>query len=111
MNYFSFTDDINSFYSNSDLIICHSGAGTVYRLLELGKKVLIVPNLDRREDHQLELCKFVETNNFGLVAYNLNDLEKLIKRALFFKTRVYSKDEELLLAKDINRLIMKYYNR
>ncbi len=38
MNYFSFTDDINSFYSNSDLIICHSGAGTVYRLLELGKK-------------------------------------------------------------------------
>ena len=32
----TFANDIQRYYQQADLIICHAGAGTVYHLLELG---------------------------------------------------------------------------
>ena len=45
--FFTFSSDINTYYKESDLVICHAGAGTIYKLLESRKKVIIVPNTER----------------------------------------------------------------
>ncbi len=70
-HFFRFTDDIERYYQDADLIISHGGAGTIYRVLELGKKLIIVPNLDRIDHHQLDICDFMQKNNHAAVwGYN-----------------------------------------
>ncbi|NMU71939.1 glycosyltransferase, partial [Vibrio parahaemolyticus] len=63
---FEFSDDFDSFVESADIIITHAGAGSVYSMLEKGKKLVVVPNLTRVDDHQLELAKYVQNNNFAL---------------------------------------------
>lgn len=64
---FKFTDDIEQCYLDADLIISHGGAGTIYRVLELDKKLIIVPNLDRIDHHQLDICDFMQKNNHAAI--------------------------------------------
>ena len=64
---FKFTDDIERYYNDADLIISHGGAGTIYRVLELGKKLIIVPNLDRIDNHQLDICDFMQKNKHAAI--------------------------------------------
>jgi len=75
--YFEFTDDIESYYLDADLIISHGGAGTIYRILELGKKLIIVPNLDRVDHHQLDICKFMQKNKHAVVCMELEQLTQV----------------------------------
>ena len=38
--YFSFTSDIENLYLDSDVVITHAGAGSIYHLLELRKRII-----------------------------------------------------------------------
>jgi len=64
--YFSFSDDIETYYRESDLVICHAGAGTIFKLLEIRKKVIIVPNTERIDNHQLDIANFMERNGYAI---------------------------------------------
>lgn len=81
IKFMPFVRDINELYSSSDLVICHAGAGTCYKLAELGKKFIIVPNLERADKHQLDLARYFESNNYAVVCYDLLDIEKAIDKA------------------------------
>ncbi len=73
--FFDFVNDITDYYQWADIIITHAGAGSVYKLLELEKKILVVPNLSRKDKHQAQLADYVKDNNYGAVCYDLNFLE------------------------------------
>lgn len=75
---FKWCDDFIKYASEFDFIITHAGAGTVYGLLELSAKLLVIPNLERVDHHQLELAKFVDENKYGYVCYDLSDLELMM---------------------------------
>ncbi len=77
--YFTFTDDIEAYYNMSDVVITHSGAGSVYRLLELKKKIIIVPNMTRIDGHQIDLANFMKDNKFTLVCTEIKELDQMIK--------------------------------
>lgn len=77
--YFTFTDDIEEYYNMSDIVITHSGAGSVYRLLELKKKIIIVPNMTRVDGHQMDLANFMKDNKFALVCTEIEELDRMIK--------------------------------
>ena len=77
--YFTFTDDIEEYYNMSDVVITHSGAGSVYRLLELKKKIIIVPNMTRVDGHQMDLANFMKDNKFALVCTDIKELDQMIK--------------------------------
>jgi beta-1,4-N-acetylglucosaminyltransferase len=79
--YYKFTADIASEIAKADLVITHAGAGTVFRLLELGKPIVVVPNFERIDEHQKDLADYVENNNFACVCRNLDMLEECIKQA------------------------------
>ena len=89
--FITFIENIDEYYFKADLIICHAGAGTVYKLLELGKKIIVVPNMTRSDPHQRELADFVKNNNYGLVPDNLSDLYKTVKHAELFTPQKYNK--------------------
>lgn len=109
IEHFEFTNKIETHYKAADLIICHAGAGTVYKLLEDGKKIIVVPNTNRRENHQLELCKFLEDNNLALVVYNVNTIADALNQSLSFKAAPYHRDDNSL-SEAVQKIILNLYS-
>ena len=89
--HFSFNRDYQKFLQRADLVICHAGAATVFQLLEMGKKLLVVPNLSRVDDHQQDLAQYLQTNNYAQVCWQLTDLKRDLNRCLDSNFRPYQK--------------------
>lgn len=90
--YFDFTDDIEMYYSQADAIVTHSGAGSVYRLLELKKKIIIVPNLLRVDKHQSDLSNFMKKNHYAIVCDDIKYINKSIEDIEKYEFREYRFD-------------------
>ncbi|HBH7894984.1 TPA: glycosyltransferase [Vibrio vulnificus] len=90
--YVRFTDDIESLYDQADLVICHAGAGTIYRLLELEKKVILVPNLERIDKHQSDISVYMERRGYLSVVWSINDLKNVFERQDNFNPISFRKD-------------------
>ncbi len=92
-NYFSFIENISNQYKYFDLVITHAGAGSIYTLLDMNTKIIVVPNLDRNDKHQIEMANFVLKNNYGSVAYLVKDIDdKLIYDAVNSKFKTFVKE-------------------
>ncbi|MCC4775175.1 PssE/Cps14G family polysaccharide biosynthesis glycosyltransferase [Vibrio cyclitrophicus] len=68
-DYFTFSSEFYKYVNEADVIITHAGAGSVYSFLELNKKIIVVPNMERADKHQIELASFVNENNYGLIGF------------------------------------------
>lgn len=73
--------DIAPLYAWADLVITHAGAGSVYTLLEQGKRLIVVPNLERRDPHQQELARYIEVNRFAHVLWEPSAIREAIEVA------------------------------
>ncbi|WP_042846703.1 PssE/Cps14G family polysaccharide biosynthesis glycosyltransferase [Providencia rettgeri] len=101
---FEFSKNIYEYYHSSDLVISHAGAGSIYSLLEIQKKTIIVPNLDRKDNHQIDIAKFIEQNKFAIVNWNLSSIEDQIDQSLTFNFNHFKKDP-FFRYQDISNLI------
>lgn len=90
---FQFTDNITHYYNSADLVITHAGAGTIYQLLELKKKIIVVPNLERIDKHQSDISSYMELRGHLLVCWNISELAEKIGLASDFNPVPYVKDE------------------
>ncbi|WP_318422585.1 PssE/Cps14G family polysaccharide biosynthesis glycosyltransferase [Photobacterium leiognathi] len=104
---FEFVDNIDEYYNNADIVITHAGAGTIYRLLELNKKVIVVPNLERVDKHQLDIAQYMGDNKHLLVCYELNNLSNIIEESNSFNPRQYLK-KHFFKDKEIIDFIKEY---
>lgn len=75
-SFFTHSETFQEFVAQADLVITHGGAATIFELLEQGKKIVVVPNLVRIDKHQLELARYIEANNYGVVCDDLNKLSE-----------------------------------
>ena len=91
--YFTFIDgnSIVKKYQESDVIITHAGAGTIYKLLELKKKIIVVPNLERSDKHQMDIARYVSENKYALVAYSLTQLEMFLNSIYDYDFKEFNK--------------------
>ncbi|MCJ8273320.1 MAG: hypothetical protein MJK04_28460 [Psychrosphaera sp.] len=87
-----FAEDFSHRLAQADVVITHGGAGTVFELLEQGKKMIVVPNLFRVDKHQTDLAKHVEQNGFGAVCWALEDLAVCLERCIDTTFNPYSKE-------------------
>ncbi|EIX4875197.1 glycosyltransferase [Vibrio vulnificus] len=90
--YFKFDPGFRSKLTDFDLIITHAGAGSIYSLLELGHKIVVVPNLERVDKHQSEIARFVSENNYGGVCLNLSYLKEIVDMSLNASFASYKKE-------------------
>ncbi|WP_448246092.1 PssE/Cps14G family polysaccharide biosynthesis glycosyltransferase [Thalassotalea agariperforans] len=90
---FHFIENINEWYEWADVVITHAGAGSVYRLLEQKQKLIVVPNIYRKDQHQLELANFVKSKNFALVCYQLCQLNEMLEKITPMTFDKYIKNE------------------
>lgn len=97
MKSFNYTKNIEEYYKWADIVITHAGAGSVYKLLEMQKRIIVVPNLERLDNHQLELANFIESNNYGEVFYKLEDIKinKNVKNNSYKKENFFKINEIL----------------
>ena len=77
---FNFKENVIDYFLSSDLVITHAGAGSCYKLIELGVPIIVVPNLNRRDKHQKEIALYFEKNNYCSVCWDLNKLENIIEK-------------------------------
>jgi len=68
---FSFVKNIEAIYRWSDFVISHGGAGSLYKLLELSLPICAIPNLERCDDHQLDICRHLSSMGHILLAEDL----------------------------------------
>ena len=102
---FDFLDNIEDYYANSDVIITHAGAGTFYKLLEMHKKIIVVPNLERRDKHQADIARFAEENKYALVVWELDGLLAALRLVENFQPNVFKK-EHFFKAEEIAAFIL-----
>lgn len=88
----SYIENIEKFYKNADVVVTHAGAGSVYKLLEMGKKIIVVPNLERIDKHQYDLARYVCDNGYALVLWDVSKLETALKDVRCFSPKKYSPD-------------------
>ncbi|WP_374475082.1 PssE/Cps14G family polysaccharide biosynthesis glycosyltransferase [Zoogloea sp.] len=90
---FEYTNDIERFYVWADVIVTHAGAGSIYRLLELKKKLVIVPNLDRLDKHQLDIATFMSEHGYALSISDVNELSSVVSLAYEKEFREFVKED------------------
>ena len=103
-NVFEYSNDFKNFISSSDLVITHAGAGSVYSLLERGKKIIVVPNLERYDKHQAEISAYLSRNDLAKVVFSLKELEHTILSIEKYTPKPYNKEPFFLIDRLINEL-------
>lgn len=77
----------------SDVIISHSGTGTVTTALKFNKKVIVFPRLSKYQehgdDHQIELAQLFEKEGYVLVAYSEEQLERQLNTISNFSPKPF----------------------
>jgi beta-1,4-N-acetylglucosaminyltransferase len=79
--YFRFKASLETEIQKADLVICHGGAGTLFNLLKLNKKVIAVPNLIRKDKHQTDLIDELADKNYIISCYELSELKTKIENS------------------------------
>jgi len=91
--FFKFERNILKKYADRS-VITHCGAGSVYQLLERGDPFIAVPNLERDDDHQKEIARYLEEEKFALVCQRPEDISSAFKSDAWknFHPNPYVKD-------------------
>merc|ERR1711920_985608 len=64
----TYSPDIPNELQGASLVISHAGAGAVLDCLNNNRRLLIVPNEDLMDNHQVQLCE--ELKKYGLVRWS-----------------------------------------
>lgn len=98
-NAFEFTDDFNKYADSADVIITHAGAGSTYSFLEHKRKLIVVPNLERKDTHQIDLARFIEKNGYASVAYDVKDVMRSMRAMKSARFEAYTKTDFFMAEK------------
>ena len=87
--------EIKALIEEARVVICHAGSGSVLDCVSSGKLPIVVPRLARfgeaRDDHQLELAKFLVKDGSAIVVTEIDQLSAAIN--LFERERTILKEK------------------
>jgi UDP-N-acetylglucosamine transferase subunit ALG13 len=98
-------DIFNEYFNNADVIIGHSGMGTIIKALENKKKLVVFPRLvkynEHRNDHQYHTALGFDKLGLINVAYNEKDLLRFLNNIIEIpiKEQINKNAEQQLLEK------------
>ena len=107
-------EEMSDYIEKADLIITHSGTGSVLTPLKLGKKVIVCSRLkkfgEHVDDHQQELTEVLKKENYIFELTEDNSLDQLYKEIKDFKPKKYQSNTNNFIKKlkaEIENDIMK----
>ncbi len=105
-------DEMTNVLDEARIVITHGGGGTIFKALNMNKKVIVVPRLAKYKehinDHQLEFSMYLKKMNYCLVALDKKEFNNALKNIDKSKLRKYSSPEKKFvknIEKEINRLL------
>ena len=102
--HFAFCDDYPRYMREADVVITHAGAGTVFELLEQGKRLLVVPNQFRVDKHQQDLAQFIADHRYAKVCWQLEHLADTLVATMSERFARYQK-EPFFMAADLRQYL------
>lgn len=83
-------------------MVCHAGAGTIYKLLGINKKTIIVPNTERTDNHQLDIADYMGTRGYAITVKDFSLLAEAIRKVtetelISFEKHDFDKTREIML--------------
>jgi UDP-N-acetylglucosamine transferase subunit ALG13 len=91
--FFRFAPSLNPYYQQASLVVSHGGKGICLEALEAGKPLIAVNNPDRYDQHQADLLKVLEANNYLIWCRELALLDQAIASARQAAFRPYRRPE------------------
>lgn len=96
-------ETMDKYINEADLIITHSGTGSVLTPLKRGKKVIVCARLSKYDEHvdnhQLELLEVFKEEGYVLELSEDNNLDEIYKNIKNFKPRKYLSNTERFIEK------------
>ena len=96
-------EKMDEYINEADLIITHSGTGSVLTPLKKGKKVIVCARLSKYEehvdDHQLELLEGFKEEGFVLELSENNNLDEIYTNIKNFKPKKYISNTDKFITK------------
>lgn len=87
--------------TESDMIITHSGVGSIISAVQAHKPVVVFPRLERYnehvDNHQLEIAQAFAKKNYVLCCEDANQLEIIINRARTHEFDIYHSSTEKIV--------------
>lgn len=87
---FDFTTEFEDYVKRARIIISHGGAGTIFSLLEKGKKIIGVANLNRIDKHQEDILEELDKQGNLIYCRDFN-LEEAVNKLKKTKLKKYEK--------------------
>jgi beta-1,4-N-acetylglucosaminyltransferase len=105
--WFKFAPNLQKYYKEANLIIAHGGPGTVFEILDTGKKFIACANRDRTDPrHQVEFLENISKETKSLIyCPNISDLFKTIQISKKTKFEKYKKPKSWM-----NKTVEKFIN-
>ena len=101
-------DEFEDYIKKADLVITHSGVGTIISAININKPVIVVPRLakyvEHVDDHQLQIAESFSKKK--LVISNGEDINKLIDNIILAKE--YKFDTYVSSNEKIQKIIVDY---
>ena len=104
ISYFRFKSSLVEEYKKADLVIAHAGAGTTYEVLSMQKKLISVANLNRTDQHQLDIVKKMSQEKYLLWCKSITFLSEQIKDVKNIKFKKYLSPKNKIAEVIINYL-------
>lgn len=96
-------DKMDKYIDEADIIITHSGTGSVLTPLKKGKKVIVCARLSKYEehvdDHQVELLEVFKEEGYVLELTEENNLDEVYQETKNFKPKKYVSNTENFIKK------------
>lgn len=91
-------EKMDQYIDEADIVITHSGTGSVLMPLKKGKKVIVCARLSKYEehvdDHQVELLEVFKEEGYVLELSEENNLDEIIDDIKKFKPKKYTSNTE-----------------
>ena len=105
--------DFEDYIDKADIIICHSGVGTILTALKKQKKIIAAARLKKYgehvNDHQLQILENFKESGYLLALEDFDKIDLLLKQAIDFKPSMFKSNKEKFLKQlenEINTLSM-----
>jgi beta-1,4-N-acetylglucosaminyltransferase len=93
VKWFRFEKTLDHYFRKADLVITHNGAGTLFELLRLRKKIVAVPNPKTVQMKNMDIVAKLSDDGYILKCMSLEKLGEVIQQANSWTGRVYEPPE------------------
>ncbi|KAI8098936.1 glycosyl transferase [Halteromyces radiatus] len=86
----------------ADMVISHSGSGTILQALRMKKKLIVIVNDSLLDNHQAELAQAMAVKQYVIYG-DIRDLSNTVKKATTQKLDIFPDPNPTLFASTLNK--------